>query len=96
MATIILSLIALFLIGALLYTIAAPDRHSRMTEREFTEEAKRSSMVGQAMIGLDKALRPNRVEHVLVEKQRAQRRSAIPGEPPREEQEAAETERQPD
>jgi hypothetical protein len=73
MGTIILVVVAAVLIGALIYTLGAPDRHETMTEEEFEEEAKKKSLVGAALIGLDKALQPGRTEHVLVEKHRVEK-----------------------
>jgi hypothetical protein len=86
MTTIILSLAAAALLGLLLYTLAAPDRYAKMSEREFQEEAGRVTMVGVAMagpmVGLDKVLRPNRVEHVLRQKQRVDPGGRVSGDPP--------------
>ena len=82
MAFLVVAFIALVLIGLLIYVLGAPDRHARMTEEEFEEEAQRASMLGAAMVGLDKALRPNRVEHVLIQKKRVEKGDSVSGDPP--------------
>jgi hypothetical protein len=82
MGTIILVGVAVVLIGALIYTLGAPDRHETMTEEEFEEEAKKKSLVGAALVGLDKAIQPGRTEHVLVQKHRVEKDGSVAdGEP---------------
>jgi hypothetical protein len=73
MATILLFFAAVVLIGVLIYVLGAPDRHETMTEEEFEEEAKKKSLVGAALIGLDKAIQPGRTEHVMVQKSRVEK-----------------------
>jgi hypothetical protein len=83
MGTIILIGMAALLIAALIYTLSAPDRHATMTEEEFEEEARKKSLIGAALIGLDKAVQPGRMEHVLVQKHRVEKDgSSADGVPP--------------
>lgn len=82
MAFIVVGLVALALIGALIYVLGAPDRHAQMTEEEFEVEAKRGSMLGAAFMGVEKVLRGKEIEQVLVQKERVEKGSAISGDPP--------------
>jgi len=82
MAFIVIGIVALALIGVLIYILGAPDKHAQMTEEEFEAEAKRGSMLGAAFLGVEKALRPNQIEHVLMQKQRVEKDAAIAGDPP--------------
>jgi hypothetical protein len=82
MAFIVLGIVALALIGALIYVLGAPDKHAQMTEEEFEAEAKRGSMLGAAFMGVEKVLRPKQIEHVLVQKERVEKGAAIAGDPP--------------
>jgi hypothetical protein len=82
MASFLIFAAAIALIGGLIYVLGSPDRHSQMTEEEFEEEAKKKSLLGAALIGLDKAIQPGRTEHVLVQKQRVEKDgSAADGSP---------------
>ncbi len=70
----------------LLYAIvkaASGDRYANMTEEEFEKEARRSSKVGSAVIGLQKIVDPgHRVEYAQEQQQRFEVESAKSGEPP--------------
>ncbi|MGH9689427.1 MAG: hypothetical protein ACRD5K_20370 [Candidatus Acidiferrales bacterium] len=71
---------------AVLYAIAKAatgNRYANMTEEEFENEAKRSSKVGAAMIGLQKIVDPgHRVEYVQEQQQRIEAESAEAGDLP--------------
>lgn len=59
------------------------DRYSKMTEEEFEAEAKRASLIGAGVIGLQKIIDPShRVEYVMEEKQRAEADGAESGDRP--------------
>lgn len=86
MAAFLLIAMVVALLGGLIYVMGSPSPYEEMTEKEFEEEAKEKSLLGAAMIGLDKALQPNRTEHVLVQKKRVEKDGALPGEPPPEDE----------
>jgi hypothetical protein len=63
--------------------VASGDRYSKLSEKEFDAEAKRSSLMGSAMIGVQKTLDPHHsVEHVQEQKQRAEPDGARSGDAP--------------
>jgi len=82
MAFLLVACIALALVGLLIYVLGASDRHAQMSEEQFEEEARRGSTLGAAMVGFDKALRADRVEHVLVQKKRIAKGDSPSGDAP--------------
>lgn len=63
---------------------ASSDRYAKMTEEEFEVEAQRSSLIGAAMMGIQKTVDPgHRVDYVLEEKQKIEAESAESGNPPK-------------
>jgi hypothetical protein len=84
-ATIILAVIVIGLVAGLIYVLGKPSRYSEMTDHEFEEETKKGPGLGQAIIGMERALRRREVDFVLEQKQRFEKDSAAPGgEPPEE------------
>lgn len=83
METLATFLIVAGAIGALIYVIARPNRYSKMTEQEFEEDAKKGSLLGAAVIGLERSLRPRETDYLIEEKLRIDK-DATPtaGEPP--------------
>ena len=77
-------MIAVALLGGLLYLLGSQNRYEEMTEEEFEQEARNKSMLGAAITGLEGALR-KREATVLMEAKRHLERDATPasGEPPR-------------
>ncbi|MGA9885166.1 MAG: hypothetical protein WBQ34_15735 [Candidatus Acidiferrales bacterium] len=62
---------------------ASGDRYANMTEEEFENEAKRSSKVSAAVIGLQKIVDPgHRAEYVQEQQRQVEADSAESGEPP--------------
>ena len=82
MATIILVGVFVALAIALLIAIGGSDRYSKMSEDEFEEEAKRSSVLGAAMISTQKLFQPGRVKAMVQQKKRVEKDVAAPGDPP--------------
>ncbi len=62
--------------------LGAEDRHAKMTEEEFEEEAKRNSMIGAGIVELQKAFQPQRVKQYVEEKNRVKEESSFSGDPP--------------
>jgi hypothetical protein len=63
--------------------LASTDRYSSMTEEEFEAEAQRSSLIGGAMIGLQKVIDPgHRADYVHEQKQRIEAEDADSGDRP--------------
>jgi hypothetical protein len=81
--TLLILLIVTGAIGALLYVIVRPNRYSKMTEVEFEEDTKKGSLLGAAVIGLERSLRRREAEYMIEEKLRIDK-DATPasGEPP--------------
>jgi len=70
-------------IGALIYMIGRPNRYSKMTDQEFEEDAKRGSILGAVVIGLEHSLRRREAEYMIDEKLRIDKDATpVAGEPP--------------
>jgi len=82
MVTFFLVIVIVALVIALVLAIGGSDRYSKMTEKEFEEEAERSSLLGAAMIGTQKLIQPSRVQAMVEQKKRVEKDAAVPGEPP--------------
>ena len=70
------------LIVAFIAIFGAEDRHAKMTEEEFEEEAKRSSAIGAGVVELHKVFQPNRVKQYVEEKNRVKEESSFSGDDP--------------
>jgi len=55
---------------------AGKDRYAEMSEEEFEAEAKRGSLLGAAVMGLQKVLEPKRVEYIMQRDKRVEGDSA--------------------
>ena len=82
MVTFFLVIVIVALVIALVVAIGGSDRYSKMTEKEFEEEAERSSLLGAAMIGTQNLIQPSRVQAMFEQKKRVEKDAAVPGEPP--------------
>jgi hypothetical protein len=80
---ILMLVVAVGLIGALVYVMGGKDRYADMSEEEFEQEAKKKSLLGAAMMGVEGALRKRETTILMEEKSRVER-DATPsaGEPP--------------
>jgi hypothetical protein len=85
-ATIILAVIAIGLVGGLVYVLGKPSRYSEMTDKEFEEETRKGPGLGGAIIGMERALRRREADFVLEQKHRFEKEANIPGGEPPEEQ----------
>jgi hypothetical protein len=56
-----------------------------MSEEEFEAEAKRASLLGAAVMGLQKVLEPKRVEYIMQRDKRVEGDSAEASDPPPDE-----------
>lgn len=66
-------LIGVFLLVAVLifWVTTGKDRYAEMTDAEFEAAAKEKlSLIGAAMIGLEKAINPKKIEYVLKQKEK--------------------------
>jgi len=74
-------------VAATVYGIAkaiSGERYSKMSEEEFEAEAKRSSMIGAGVAGLQKVIDPShRVEYVEEQQQRIEADDAESGDRPK-------------
>jgi hypothetical protein len=79
-------LVAIGLIGLLIYVMASKDRYATMSEEEFEEEAKKKSLLGAAITGLEYTLRKKETTYMMEVKGRIERDATpSPGDPPEEE-----------
>lgn len=85
LADIIIFLMVAGLIGGLIYVIASPNRYSKMTDEEFEEDTRRSSVLGSVVIGMERALRRKEADFVIEEKLRVERDATPSGDRPPEE-----------
>jgi hypothetical protein len=79
-------LVAGGLIGLLVYVMGSRDRYEEMTEEEFEQEAKKKSLLGAAITGLEGTLRKREATLMMEAKGRVERDATpSPGNPPEEE-----------
>jgi hypothetical protein len=79
-------LVVMVLIGALIYVMARKDRYATMSEEEFEEEAKKKSLLGAAITGLESTLRKREATYLMEAKSRIERDATpSPGDPPDQE-----------
>lgn len=77
------------LIGLLVYVMGSRDRYEEMTEEEFEEEARKKSLLGAAIMGLEGTLRKREATIMMEAKGRVDRDATpSPGDPPEEENDA--------
>ena len=77
------------LIGLLVYVMGSRDRYEEMTEEEFEEEARKKSLLGAAIMGLEGTLRKREATIMMEAKGRVERDATpSPGDPPEEENDA--------
>jgi hypothetical protein len=82
LSDIIISLMVAGLIGGLIYVVASPNRYSKMTDEEFEEDTKRSSVLGSVVIGMERALRRKEADFVIEEKLRVEKGATPSGDHP--------------
>lgn len=82
-------ILALIVVGGLIvllvYVMGRRDRYEEMTEEEFEQEAKKKSLLGAAITGLEGTLRKREATIMMEAKGRVERdRTPAPGDPPDE------------
>jgi len=82
-------ILALIVVGGLIvllvYVMGRRDRYEEMTEEEFEQEAKKKSLLGAAITGLEGTLRKREATIMMEAKGRVERdRTPAPGDPPPE------------
>jgi hypothetical protein len=71
-------LVAIGLIGLLICAMGSEDHYATMSEEEFEEEAKKKSMLGAAITGMESALRRREAGYVMeAKKEDRARRYAV-------------------
>ena len=78
----ILFAVVILLLIALVAVMGSPDRYTKMSQKEFDADAERKSVLGAAMVGVEKALRPERAEQVLEQKKRVEKDATPSGDEP--------------
>lgn len=81
--TYLIAAIVLILVVWGIVKATSSDRYANMTEEEFEAEAKRASLVGAGVMGLQKAIDPgHRVEYMEEAQMRAEADGAESGDSP--------------
>jgi hypothetical protein len=68
------------LIGSLVCVMASPNRYARMSDREFEEDTQKSSVLGAAVMGMERALRRREADFVIEQKLRVEKDSTTSGD----------------
>jgi len=77
--------LAIGLIGLLVYVMGSKDPYSAMTEQEFEEETRKKSLLGAAITGLESSLRHREATIMMEAKNRVETDATpSPGDPPEE------------
>ncbi len=84
-ADVMVFLIVVGLIGALIYVLASPNRYAKMTDQEFEEDTKKGSVLGAAVIGMERALRRREADFVIEQKLRIEKDATDVGDQPAKE-----------
>ena len=85
MATIVILAVLAAVVALIIGFTVGKDRHADMSEAEFEAEAKRTSLLGAAVMGLQKVLEPKRVEYIMQRDKRVEGDSADASAPPPDE-----------
>jgi hypothetical protein len=85
LADVIIFLIGVGLIGGLVYVLARPNRYTRMSDQEFAEDTKKSSLLGAVVIGMERALRRREADFVIEQKLHIEKDATPSGDRPPEE-----------
>ena len=67
------------LMGGLIYVMASPNRYAKMTDQEFEEDTRKSSVRGAAVIGMERALRRREADFVIEQKLRIEKEATPSG-----------------
>ena len=67
------------LMGGLIYVMASPNRYAKMTDQEFEEDTRKSSVLGAAVIGMERALRRREADFVIEQKLRIEKEATPSG-----------------
>jgi mannose/fructose/N-acetylgalactosamine-specific phosphotransferase system component IID len=65
MATIVILAVLAAFVALLIGFTTGKDRYAEMSEEEFEAQAKRASLLGAAVMGLQKVLEPKHVEYMM-------------------------------
>jgi hypothetical protein len=87
MADVILFFVVAGILGGVVYMMASPNRYSKMSDQEFEEDTKKSSVLGSVIIGLERSLRRHEADLVIEEKLRTEKDATPSGDHPPEEYE---------
>jgi hypothetical protein len=79
---VIIFLIVVGLIGGLVYVMASPNRYARMTDQEFEEDNQKSSVLGAAVMGMERALRRREADFVIEQKLHIEKDATTSGDHP--------------
>lgn len=82
MVAFVMLVAVLALVAVVVSLTTSKDRYAQMTEEEFEAEAKRSSLLGAAVMEMHKFLQPTRVEYMRRRDKRVEADSTEAGEPP--------------
>ena len=77
---VIIFLIVIGLLGSLVCVMASPNRYARMSDQEFEEDTQKSSVLGAAVIGMERALRRREADFVIEQKLRVEKDATTSGD----------------
>jgi len=82
MATIVILAVIVVVVALIIGVATGKDRYAEMSEEEFEAEAKRASMLGAAVMGLQKVLEPKHVEYMMQRDKKVEGDHSVSGDPP--------------
>jgi len=82
MATIVILAVIVAVVALIIGVAAGKDRYAEMSEEEFEAEAKRASLLGAAVMGLQKVLEPKHVEYMMLRDKKVEGEHSFSGDPP--------------
>ena len=82
MATIVILAVIVALVALIIGVAAGKDRYAEMSEAEFEAEAKRASLLGTAVMGLQKVLEPKHVEYIMQRDKKVEGDHSFSGDTP--------------
>ena len=81
---VVILLVVVGFVALLMHIVGGKNRYAEMTEEEFEEEAKKGSVLGAAVMGVEGALRKRETTILMEAKKVGREETRATGEPPKE------------
>jgi hypothetical protein len=81
---VVILLVVVGFVALLMHIVGGKNRYAEMTEEEFEEEAKKGSVLGAALMGVEGALRKREATVLMEAKKVEAEETRAAGEPPKE------------